>query len=342
MLLRKHEQIRKALGISVPVPDRSDDVVEAILEGLLLRDAASEQLTLDIGLERREDLHKEWDSAAEKEKLSRTKYAQSGIQPGEVARALDEIRASLGTASDVRGFTEEALRALRADVVPAPDGFTAATGALPAGLRDALVAGHAEPLPFRNDLPVKPREAYLDRTDPNVAAIARYVLESALDSVTPADPRDRPARRCGVMRTNAVAKRTTLLLVRYRFHLELPGRDGPRQLVAEDAQVLAYRGQPAFAEWLSAEEVASLLAAVPSDNIQPDEAIDFTERAVAALDAVLPHLNSVADDLAVNLRDDHIRVREAGGQRVRRQIAVRAQKPADILGVYVYLPGGAA
>ena len=39
VLLRKHEQIRKALGISVPVPDRSDDVVQAILEGLLLRDA---------------------------------------------------------------------------------------------------------------------------------------------------------------------------------------------------------------------------------------------------------------------------------------------------------------
>jgi Helicase conserved C-terminal domain/TrwC relaxase len=36
VLLRKHEQIRKALGISVPVPDRSDDVVQAILEGLLL------------------------------------------------------------------------------------------------------------------------------------------------------------------------------------------------------------------------------------------------------------------------------------------------------------------
>src|SRR5450756_1921114 len=33
VLLRKHEQIRKALGISVPVPDRSDDVMEAILEG---------------------------------------------------------------------------------------------------------------------------------------------------------------------------------------------------------------------------------------------------------------------------------------------------------------------
>ena len=341
VLLRKHEQIRRALGISVPVPDRSDDVVEAILEGLLLRDAQSEQLTLDFGLDHRDGLHREWESAAEKEREFFTKYRQAGIHPEEVSRELDEMRASLGTSADVRGFTEEALRALRADVIRLPDGFTAGTGTLPVGLADALVAGHVEPLRFHADLPVAPREAYLDRTDPNVSAIARYVLESALDSVSPADPRDRPARRCGVMVTGSVAKRTTLLLVRYRFHLELPSRDGPRQLVAEDAQVLAYRGQPAAAEWLSAEEVALLLTAVPSDNIQPDEAIDFTERAVAALDAVLPHLDSVADELAEKLRDDHIRVREAGGQRVRRQIAVRAQHPADILGVYVYLPGGA-
>ena len=342
VLLRKHEQIRRALGISVPVPDRSDDVVEAILEGLLLRDAQSEQLTLDLGFEQREGLHREWESAVEKEREFFTKYRQAGIHPEEVSRELGEIRASLGTAADVQGFTEEALRALRADVVRLADGFTAGTAALPVGLADALVPGHAEPMRFHVDLPVPQREAYLDRTDPNVSAVARYVLESALDSVSPADPRDRPARRCGVMVTDSVAKRTTLLLARYRFHLELPGRDGPRQLVAEDAQLLAYRGQPANAEWLSPDEVALLLGAVPSDNIQPDEAIDFTERAVIALEAVLPHLNSVADELAVKLRDDHIRVREAGGQRVRRQIAVRAQHPADVLGVYVYLPGGAA
>src|SRR5690242_2873235 len=98
VLLRKHEQIRKALGISVPVPDRSDDVVQAILEGLLLRDAPGEQLAFEgIGLERRTDLHREWDSAVAREHQSRTKYRQTGIQPAEVARELAEMRASLGT-----------------------------------------------------------------------------------------------------------------------------------------------------------------------------------------------------------------------------------------------------
>jgi superfamily II DNA or RNA helicase len=339
VLIRKHEQIRKALGVSVPVPDRSDDVVEAILEGLLMRDSQGEQLAFEgIGSEKRTELHREWDSAAARERLSRTKYAQVGIQPGDVARAVAEIRASLGTQEEVAAFTEEALRALHADVSPTSGGFRAGTGALPVGLHEALAVGHAEPLPFHRDLPVPPREGYLDRTDHNVAAIARYVLESALDTQAPSP---RPARRCGVMRTNAVSKRTTLLLVRFRIHLELPGRDDRRQVVAEDAQCLAYRGRAAEPEWLSPEEVQVLLAAAPSGNVQPDQAQDFAERAVADLDLLADRLSGVADDLASRLRDDHIRAREAGGQRVRRQISVRAQKPADVLGVYVYLPSAA-
>ncbi len=86
VLLRKHEQIRKALGISVPVPDRSDDVVQAILEGLLLRDAPGEQLAFEgIGLEKRTDLHREWDSAAAREHQSRTKY-RPGRNPARRSR----------------------------------------------------------------------------------------------------------------------------------------------------------------------------------------------------------------------------------------------------------------
>ena len=157
-------------------------------------------------------------------------------------------------------------------------------------------------------------------------------------------PMLRPARRCGVMRTSAVDRRTTLLLARFRMHVELPGRDDRRQVVAEDAQMLAFRGRAGDADWLSPADVQALLAALPSGNVPPDQAIDFAERAVADLPGLLPHLDDAADALASQLRDDHIRVREAGGQRARRKIAVRAQKPADILGVYVYLPdpGGGA
>ncbi|HUZ26547.1 MAG TPA: helicase-related protein [Streptosporangiaceae bacterium] len=336
VLLRKHEQIRKALGVSVPVPDRSDDVVQAILEGLLLSQGPGEQLALDLGSERRDELHREWDSSAAREKQSRTKFAQYGIQPGDVARELAEIRASLGSGAEIDGFTAEALRALHAEVTDTPDGFTARTAPLPIGLRDALTPGHREPLPFRRELPVPPGAARLDRTDPDVAAIARYILESALDPSLPADL--RPARRCGVMRTSAVQRRTTVLLVRFRMHVGLPGRDEGRQVVAEEAQVLAFRGRAADPDWLAEADAAELLAARPAGNVPPDQAADFAEQAIAGLPDLGVHIDQVADDLAGRLRESHLRVREAAGQRVRRRVTVTAQKPADVLGVYVYLP----
>ena len=53
VLLRKHQRIRKALGVAVPVPTDSAAVIDAILEGLISRgrpgEAAFEQLSLDIG-----------------------------------------------------------------------------------------------------------------------------------------------------------------------------------------------------------------------------------------------------------------------------------------------------
>jgi superfamily II DNA or RNA helicase len=344
VLLRKHEQIRRALGISVPVPDRSDDVVQAILEGLLLKDSPGEQATLALEWDttKRDTLHSEWDSAVARERQSRTKYAQSAIQPAEVARELAEVRASLGTPAEVAAFTQEALRSLHADVTVMQNGLSTSTAALPPGLRARLVPGHAEPLPFYEDLPIPRRTAYLDRTDPNVAAIAGYLLQSALDPRMPAH--QRPARRCGVMRTSAVPRRTTLLLVRYRMQLELPGRSGadPRQLVAEDARLLAYRGRAAKAEWLPEAEVQALASALPTGNVPPDQAIDFAEQATDDLPLVRQYLDDVGDQLAAELRDSHIRVREAAGQRVRRQITVHPLKPADVLGVYVYLPGQSA
>ncbi len=181
VLLRKHEQIRRALGISVPVPDRSDDVVQAILEGLLLRDSPGEQLPLAFEWDttKRDSLHSDWDSAAARERRSITKYAHAGIQPDEVARELAEVRASLGTPREVAAFTEEALRSLRADVTISLNALRVATAALPAGLRDRLVPGHAEPLDFiricrsRRAMPIWTAPTRMSRPSPGTCCKAR-------------------------------------------------------------------------------------------------------------------------------------------------------------------------
>lgn len=335
VLLRKHEEIRRQLGISVPVPDSANHVVEAVMEELLVATPRAQQPTLELEMPRRTELHQEWDSAAARESAALTKFAQAGIRPDEVARELAEVRASLGTGGQIETFAREALDALGASLTSVVGGFDAVTATLPEGLRDALPPGHAQPLTFHRDLPVPRRHAHLDRTDPSVAAVARYVLESALDPLTPGP---RPARRCGAMRTGAVARRTTLLLARFRLHLTLPGRDGPRPLVAEEARVLAYRGRPAAPDWLPADEVEALLAAEPSGNLAPELARDDLEHAIEQLGRLQPQIDAEAAATAERLRESHVRVRAASRQAGAGRIAVEAHTPADVLGVYVYLP----
>ncbi|MGH3811893.1 MAG: helicase, partial [Pseudonocardiaceae bacterium] len=290
---------------------------------------------------RRADLHREWDSYAERENAALTKFAQTGIKPDEVARELVEIRASLGTGPQIEEFSREALDALGASLADRAGGFEAVTATLPHALRGALPPGHAQPLPFHRELPVPRRHAHLDRTDPSVRAVARYVLESALDPKTPGP---RPARRCGVLRTGAVARRTTLLLVRFRLHLTLPGREGPRPMVAVEARVLAYRGRPNDPSWLGQDEVEVLLAAEPTGNVAPELARDDLERVIEALKALQPHIDDEADAMAQRLRESHVRVREATRRSGASKITVEAHRPSDVLGVYLYLPavtGGA-
>ncbi len=175
--------------------------------------------------ERAAALDAEWNSAAERERTSRSRFAQRSIHPEEVAREVTAIRETLGRTSEVQDFVRRSLTALDGVLreVPASGGdFTADLSGCPVGLRDTLAplvgsAGNS-PLSFRASPAVDRGEAALVRTDPVVSALASHVLNSALD---PQIDGRRPARRCGVIRTRAVAVRTTLLLVRYRFQLTL-------------------------------------------------------------------------------------------------------------------------
>ncbi|MFI6458611.1 helicase-related protein [Streptosporangium amethystogenes] len=351
VLIKKHRQIRKDLGISVSVPDAaSSGVTDAIVEWMLMRGRHREQETL-FGLEelgaiddRAAELETEWNSAAERERTSRSRFAQRAIHPEEVAREVAAIRDTLGRSNEVRGFVRHALEALNGVLRDEGGGtgdFTVEVGGTPAGLRDALapvLGGDAvelgRPVPFRTTAAVARGEAALVRTDPVVGALAGYVLNAALDGKADGP---RPARRCGVIRTKAVATRTTLLLVRYRFHLTLPSRSGERELVAEDARLLAFEGSPANAGWLPAEDALKLLDATADDNTDRDFGERTMNRVLDGLSATKQHLEAYGEELAAELLASHRRVRSASGEIVRG-VNVTAQEDADILGVYVYLP----
>ncbi|THA47294.1 helicase-related protein [Streptomyces sp. A1136] len=348
VLIKKHRQIKKDLGISVSVPDElSTGVTDAIVEWLLMRGREQEDalFSADAFKVSTAKLDSDWNSAAEREKASRSRFAQRSIHPQEVAREVAAVREALGGTGEVDTFVRESLNALGAVLRGTGEDFTAQVGGTPAGLRDALapvvgaeVIEKDRPIPFLSDPAVGRGEAALVRTDPVVGALAAHVLNAALD--TQADGA-RPARRCGVITTDAVTTRTTLLLVRYRFHLTLPSRTGDKQLVAEDARLLAFQGSPKNAAWLPPEEAIALLDATATENTDAY----FGERTMTRILGQLPeasdHLAAYGDELASDLDASHRRVRAASGEIVRG-LTVTAQKPADILGAYVYLPAAVA
>ncbi|HWE61385.1 MAG TPA: helicase-related protein, partial [Chloroflexota bacterium] len=128
VLVRKSRTIRNSLGISVPLPADANQVVQAVFEGLRLREkpaAGPQQLSLFPELEtehRIAELHRLWEAAANREARSRALFAQEAIHPDEVARELDAVRAAIGAGVDVEHFISEALRVHGATVGPATAG----------------------------------------------------------------------------------------------------------------------------------------------------------------------------------------------------------------------------
>jgi superfamily II DNA or RNA helicase len=340
VLLRKHKTIRNSLGISVPVPGNSEDVVEAIFEGLLLRENASFSQTTLPGFEeymrpRQMELDLQWEAAAEREKRSRTMFAQQAIRVDEVAAELNTAREAVGSGIDVAAFMKDSVRMHR--------GVVSENGAVgfdltetPRGLRDML---GREQFAARFELPVKEGQLYLTRTHPLVESLAAYVMNTALDAAEV--EADQPhARRAGAIRTTAVQRRTTLLLVRFRYHLITRTQDEERQLLAEDSLTMAFEGSPDNAVWLDRQAAETLLNAEPDENIHPQQAAEFVGRVVEGFDHLAPILNDIAQRRGDELLAAHVRVREAAYRRGERrpQHRVEAQLPPDVLGIYVFLP----
>jgi len=337
VLIRKHKTIRSSLGISVPVPVETDTIIAAIFESLLMREQAGSTQPLLPGLDaylqpRRDDLHRQWEDAANRERRSHTMFAQEPIagMVEEVARELDAVRAAVGSANDVAAFTIEALRAHKAVVAQTGKRIRVNLTEAPRALRDTL--GNSETFAAQFELPVEDGVLYLDRTHPIVEGLATYVLDTALDPIA-----SSIAHRAGAIRTTAVTRRTTLLLVRFRYDIVTRQGDDEQTQLAEEICMLAFAGAPASAAWLDEQMAEALLHAEPDANIHREQASAFVQRVVEGFDAIRSHLDAEAHRRAAALLEAHRRVRLAAHMR-GVSYRVEPQLPPDVLGIFVYLP----
>ncbi|MBN9277181.1 MAG: DEAD/DEAH box helicase, partial [Hyphomicrobium sp.] len=86
VILRKAEEIRKATGVTVPLPEERGPVTDALMASMMLRRGVSRQLTLDLRLDDgAKVMEARWRDASENEKRSRARFAQNAMKPQEVA-----------------------------------------------------------------------------------------------------------------------------------------------------------------------------------------------------------------------------------------------------------------
>lgn len=338
VLIRKHKKIKSALGISVAVPGSSEEVVEAIFEGLLIRQkAGSDADALLPGLEeyfqpRKEDIHAEWDNAADREKRSRSRFAQHTINPDEVAAELTAIRDAIGVGSTTQEFVKTALRLARVPVRER-DGARINVGLTPEAARSLRQAlGRDNEFRGRFELPTEKGELYLARTSPIVEGLATWVLDTALDE----DGYDEEpiARRCGVVQTKSVQERTVLLILRHRYHIQQSSRS--RTILAEEIRPTAFTRSGESPVWLDDEAADELLEARSAGNLIPSLISRQLRSVIDSLGELRSELERIAQTRSQELLEAHTRVRQAS--RATGNVVVEPVLPVDVLGCFVYLP----
>ena len=209
----------------------------------------------------------------------------------------------------------------------------------PVPCSDQLPATKASVLHFHRSLPAPLGQPLLTRTDPTVEAAARYVLDAALDPLLPDVV--RPARRAAVIRTSAVQGVTTLLVVRFRVELVVPGSRATITQVAEDAQFMAFTTSGDDVHWLEPSATDALLAAQPTGNVHDELATAQLQRALDRIPALEGHLAAIGDGIAAAAVEAHRAVRRSSRLGLRG-LDARLLPPPDVLGVYIYLPDRSA
>ena len=345
VLLRKVREIKRVTGINVPFPEDSQSIIDTITQSLLLSPdrriqtrQTPQQGTLfdysELGeaAEAKENITRKIDEAAEREKISRSIFAQNAIKAPEIEEDLRAVDEAIGDPDAVKDFVTGALAALfGVQVATEREGFGIVTGNLPPQLGGLLP--EAEIINVSFESPTPEGYHYLGRNHRFVEQLCQLIMANTVAR------EGKRAARAAVVRTKQVEIKTTLLLFRCRNVIE-QGRGG-HQIVAEEMLLWGWRGTPDDREHLGHEQARLLLRdARASSNLSPEARASFLENELGLHDRLEEAFSELAEEQSKRLVAAHERF-SALMDKQRYQV-VYPVLPMDLMGIYVLLPEGSA
>ncbi len=345
VLLRKVREIKKATGINVPFPEDSQSIIDTITQSLLLnpnrriqtkKDATQGTLfdysEFDEAAKAKDQITRKIDAAAEREKISRSIFAQNAIKAQEIEVDLKGVDEAIGDPNAVSDFVRGALAGLfGVQVTREAEGFGIVTGNLPPQLVDLLPSGNLVKISFES--PTPEGYHYLGRNHRFVEQLCQLVMANTVAR------EGKRAARAAVIRTDQVKAKTTLLLFRCRNVIE-QGKGG-HQIVAEEMLLWGWRGTPADRQYLDHQAARELLAtARASSNLSPQARESFLNNEMGLLGRLDEEFDALAEEQSKRLVAAHERF-SALMDKQRYQV-VYPVLPMDLMGIYVLLPEDAS
>jgi superfamily II DNA or RNA helicase len=338
VLLRKAREIRRSIGISVPFPENSASVMEAVTNAILLKSSVSvKQVARQLSLFEAEEIEQEknrvakaFEEAEQREKISRSIFAQNAIKANEIEADLREVDEAIGDVKAVEQFVLDSLRFMGVQVEAKKDGFKIYTTNIPQRLRDLLSDKTEILISFKSPTPAGYK--YIGRNHPFTEHLSQHILNSALNRA------EGSAARAAVLRCAEVKQKTVLFLFRVRNVIaEQPNN---KQIVAEEMWLWGYEGEVNQKQFIDKETALNLLMHVkPTQNMEEGEkAYWLNEELVWVLDekTFREYTDPVALERAKHLVESHTRFKKlVSGSKYK---VVEPVLPMDVLGIYILLP----
>lgn len=337
VLLRKSDKIREQLGVSVPIPEDNKSLMSALISGLKFKDnfkikadVVQAKLFDDEVMAEIAVLHKTMEKNAEREKVSRSIFAQNSIKAEKVEEDLKEVDEAIGDVPAVETFVSESIRFLGAEIKPHKKGYKLFTTNIPERLRDWLPEGNELLISFKSPTPVGYH--YIGRNHSFVEYLCQHILNSAISTS------GHHAARASVMRSNAVSEKTVLF--QFRVRNVIAEQPSNREIVAEEMWLWGYTGdlsENRALEHIDAKQL--LMEAQANANIEgPEQEYWLKEELGWIKDDNT--FRKLTDPFALKraelLVKAHLRFRElVGGKKFK---VVEPILPMDVLGVYILLP----
>jgi len=342
VILRKIREIRRSIGITIPFPEDSKSIIDTIAHALLLN--PDRKISVQVRDDHPEFNFEEFDEAKkaklkvsqklaeaeQREKASRSIFAQHAIKAHEIEADLKEVDEAIGNPVAVENFVVSSLNnTLGVQIDQDKKGYRLFTANLPYVLKTVLPAEEVVRVSFASPTPED--YLYLGRNHPFVEQLCQLMMANSISH------NGRGAARASVIRCREVTTKTTILLLRCRNVIE--EKKGKNKIVAEEMLIWGYRGTPDQKDFLTSDRAATLLSSArPSANLTPEARSSFLDNELKLVTGLDSELNAVAEKRSQRLVEAHERFSQLMDQKQFQ--VVYPVLPMDLMGIYVLLPDG--